>query len=354
MLDALQARVGEAHHGGHPVLRLRPAGPEGRAAGADQRQAGRRSDHHRRRLARADGRPARGPDPGLLQRPGRQRLRHPACCCSTCASGSASGDGDGHRARRRRRRARARLRQAARRATSPSSTSAAPAPTRSPRCRSSARSTAARPSSSTTWSTRRARSARRRRRCARPARHLVLACATHAVLSGPGRRAARASPSVDELVVTDTIPLRPEARALDKITRAAGGPAARRGHPTDARRSIRSARCSSEGRSSHGNGRDHDRATRDGDGKGAARKLRRTGQGPGRALRTEADRGARSSVSTHRVRAQARPPRGLASDPPRAAGRTTPSCTSAWSCCARCSATRSPARCCTPTSTRST
>jgi ribose-phosphate pyrophosphokinase len=45
---------------------------------------------------------------------------------------------------------------------------------------------------------------------------LVLACATHPVLSGPaiGRLAKS---SVDELIVTDTIPLRPEARSLEKL-----------------------------------------------------------------------------------------------------------------------------------------
>jgi ribose-phosphate pyrophosphokinase len=45
---------------------------------------------------------------------------------------------------------------------------------------------------------------------------LVLACATHPVLSGPAiGRLAKAN--VDELIVTDTIPLRPEARRLEKL-----------------------------------------------------------------------------------------------------------------------------------------
>jgi ribose-phosphate pyrophosphokinase len=45
---------------------------------------------------------------------------------------------------------------------------------------------------------------------------LVLACATHAVLSGPAiGRLARSS--IDELIVTDTIPLRPEATKLGKL-----------------------------------------------------------------------------------------------------------------------------------------
>ncbi len=46
---------------------------------------------------------------------------------------------------------------------------------------------------------------------------LVLACATHAVLSGPAVRRLRES-QLDELVVTDTIPLRPDAGELAKIT----------------------------------------------------------------------------------------------------------------------------------------
>jgi len=45
---------------------------------------------------------------------------------------------------------------------------------------------------------------------------LVLACATHPVLSGPAiPRLAQAS--FDELIVTDTIPLRPEATKLGKL-----------------------------------------------------------------------------------------------------------------------------------------
>jgi ribose-phosphate pyrophosphokinase len=46
---------------------------------------------------------------------------------------------------------------------------------------------------------------------------LVLACATHAVLSGPAVGRLRTS-GLDELIVTDTIPLRAEARELAKIT----------------------------------------------------------------------------------------------------------------------------------------
>jgi ribose-phosphate pyrophosphokinase len=46
---------------------------------------------------------------------------------------------------------------------------------------------------------------------------LVLACVTHAVLSGPAVARLRES-SLDELVVTDTIPLAATARQLEKIT----------------------------------------------------------------------------------------------------------------------------------------
>jgi ribose-phosphate pyrophosphokinase len=45
---------------------------------------------------------------------------------------------------------------------------------------------------------------------------LVLACATHPVLSGPAI-ARLAKSNIDELIVTDTIPLRPEAAKLGKL-----------------------------------------------------------------------------------------------------------------------------------------
>jgi ribose-phosphate pyrophosphokinase len=45
---------------------------------------------------------------------------------------------------------------------------------------------------------------------------LVLACATHAVLSGPAISRLEHS-NIDELIVTDTIPLRPEAARIPKI-----------------------------------------------------------------------------------------------------------------------------------------
>jgi len=45
---------------------------------------------------------------------------------------------------------------------------------------------------------------------------LVLACATHPVLSGPAI-SRLANSNIDELIVTDTIPLRPEAAKLKKL-----------------------------------------------------------------------------------------------------------------------------------------
>ena len=59
----------------HPVLRLRPAGPQARPAHADLGQAGRQPDHRGRRRPGALGRPPRRADPGLLRHPDRQPLR---------------------------------------------------------------------------------------------------------------------------------------------------------------------------------------------------------------------------------------------------------------------------------------
>ena len=44
----------------------------------------------------------------------------------------------------------------------------------------------------------------------------VIACCTHAVLSGPAIERIQAS-ALEELVVTNSIPLRPEAQAVGKI-----------------------------------------------------------------------------------------------------------------------------------------
>ena len=63
--------VGEAHHRGVPVLRLRPPGPQGRRTRADHGPPRRRPVPGRRRQADGVDRPAQRPDPGLLRRSGR-------------------------------------------------------------------------------------------------------------------------------------------------------------------------------------------------------------------------------------------------------------------------------------------
>ena len=50
MLDAFKRASAQAHYRGHALLRLCAPGPQGRAAGADQRQIGRRFDHRPRAL----------------------------------------------------------------------------------------------------------------------------------------------------------------------------------------------------------------------------------------------------------------------------------------------------------------
>ena len=110
----LPARLGRPHHRGDAVLRLRAAGSApARDARADHGQARRQHDRERWRAPRADGRPARGPDPGVLRHPRGQRL---------CLAGAARRGVEaevrrpgGRLAGRRRRGARPGVRQAARR-----------------------------------------------------------------------------------------------------------------------------------------------------------------------------------------------------------------------------------------------
>ena len=105
------ACLGGDDHGGHPVLRVRSPGPQGRAAHAHHGEARRRPDRVGGRRSRRLDRPARRADPGVLQHPLRSPLRH---------AGDARGLPEeelrffrGRRvARRRRRRARARLLEA--------------------------------------------------------------------------------------------------------------------------------------------------------------------------------------------------------------------------------------------------
>ncbi len=69
----------------------------------------------------------------------------------------------------------------------------------------------------------------------------VLACATHAILSGPAITRIKGS-SLDELIVTDTVPLRPEAKGLAKIRQLSVAPllgaAVQRTHEEDSISSL--------------------------------------------------------------------------------------------------------------------
>jgi len=70
-----QARLRTVDHRGHPLLRLRAAGPEGRPPDADHRQAGGGPARVRRRHSRRVHGHARGADPGLLPHPVGPPLR---------------------------------------------------------------------------------------------------------------------------------------------------------------------------------------------------------------------------------------------------------------------------------------
>ena len=68
------ARLGTAHHRGHPLFRLRPARSQARPAHADLGQTGRQPHHPRRRRPGSHGRSPRRPNPGLLRYPDRQSV----------------------------------------------------------------------------------------------------------------------------------------------------------------------------------------------------------------------------------------------------------------------------------------
>ena len=108
------ARLGRLDHGRHPVLRLRPAGPQGRAPHAHHEQARRGPPSRRGRHARRLDGPARRADPGLLQHPVRPPLRD-ARLLEDYLRKNVRLDGGLRLAGRRRGRARARVQQAAQR-----------------------------------------------------------------------------------------------------------------------------------------------------------------------------------------------------------------------------------------------
>ncbi len=83
-----EARVRRAHHRRDSLLRLRAPGPPtavARACRSPPRSSPTCSTTVGRQ-SRADDGPARRPDPGLFQHPGRQHLRDARCCWATCGS----------------------------------------------------------------------------------------------------------------------------------------------------------------------------------------------------------------------------------------------------------------------------
>ena len=76
MIDAARRASAKRITAVIPLLRLRPPGPQGREPRADHRQARRQHVRGRRHQPHDVGRPALGPDPGLLRRSGRPPHRH--------------------------------------------------------------------------------------------------------------------------------------------------------------------------------------------------------------------------------------------------------------------------------------
>ena len=108
MLRCASPRIGRPHLRRAAVLRLRAAGPKGRPANPDHRQAGGGSRRRGRCDPGAVHRHARGPDPGVLQRSFRPPVRD-ARAAGPHAPELQSRDGD-REPRRGRRRAGAGLR----------------------------------------------------------------------------------------------------------------------------------------------------------------------------------------------------------------------------------------------------
>ena len=324
MLDALKRASAERITAVDPVLRLRAPGSQGRAAHADQRQAGRRPDHHRRRVARADDRSARRSDPGLLQHPGRQPLRDagPAAVParaprrrgrSTVVSPDAGGV---ERARAFAKRLDASLaiidkrRSRANEVAEMHIIGEVDGTDRHHRRRHGRhRGHALQPRP------RRVRE-RARRRCSPAAR--TPCC--------PGRRS---SASRRRRSTSSSSPTRSRSRrrrgACRKITRAVGRAAARRGDPPHPRRGIDQLALRLRGRGPADGDRceesriDQRSSTRDEPGKGRAR----TCAAAARSRRSSTARSARRrrSTSTRRSSQARSRPRGLAPDPPRVRAR---------------------------------
>ena len=235
MIDALKRASAGLDHRLHPLLRLRAPGSQDQAAHADLRAAGRRSADRGGRRPGAVDRSARRADPGLLQHPrrssvraagadGRPARRASATTRSSCRPTRAASSG------------RAPTRSGSARA-SPSSTSGAPRPT-------SARSS----TSSATCKGRDAiivddmvdtagtLCAAAQAIKAQGAR-AVYACASHGVLSPPALDRIMASP-LEELIITDTIAVRPEVRGLPEDQGLERGAPARRGGQTHSPRRL--------------------------------------------------------------------------------------------------------------------
>ena len=67
LIDALKRCVARSHHRGHPLLRLCPSGPQTRPSDAYYSEARRQLDRTCRNRPRADPRPSRRSDTGLLR-----------------------------------------------------------------------------------------------------------------------------------------------------------------------------------------------------------------------------------------------------------------------------------------------
>ena len=234
-------RLGRPHHRGDPALRVRPVGQEGRAADLHRRPAGRRHAGHGRRHPGADHGAARAAGARLLlgagrppqrdqragrplprQRPEQQRGR-------LARPGQRQ---DGHRVRPAARRAGRRRVQAAAVATTPWSSTG-----------SSATCTTGTSSCSTTRSPPPARSSSCSASSASDGvREISLAC-THGLFTGPAIERLKQEPDIAEIVATNTVPLPPEKRLPNMVSRL-GGPAVRRGGAPDPRSASRSPACS--------------------------------------------------------------------------------------------------------------